>query len=83
LLIILGKYSFRNIQGAPYALGPQGTALLRPMIAMPLVTLYPKLRHHDKFFNYFRISIKSFDDLLKIVKDSLEADQNVPYGRLT
>jgi hypothetical protein len=25
--------------------------------------------------------IKSFDDLLEIIKDSLEADQNVPDGR--
>ncbi|XP_029345677.1 protein ALP1-like [Acyrthosiphon pisum] len=41
------------------------------------VTLYPKLREHDeKFFNYFRMSIKSFDDLLEIIKDSLEADEN-------
>jgi len=41
------------------------------------VTLYPKLREHEeKFFNYFRMSIKSFDDLLEIIKDSLEADEN-------
>jgi hypothetical protein len=28
------------------------------------------------------MSIKSFNDLLEIVKDSLEADDNVPDGRL-
>ncbi|KAL4152994.1 hypothetical protein QTP88_000827 [Uroleucon formosanum] len=41
------------------------------------ITLYPKLRDHDvKFFNYFRMSIKSFDDLLEIIKDDLEVDVN-------
>lgn len=41
------------------------------------VTLYPKLREHDeKFFNYFRMSIKSFDGLLEIIIDSIEADEN-------
>lgn len=41
------------------------------------ITLYPKLRDHgDKFFNYFRMSIKSFDDLLEIIKDDLEANEN-------
>jgi len=41
------------------------------------VTLYSKLREHEEtFFNYFRMSIKSFDDLLEIIKDSLEADEN-------
>lgn len=30
------------------------------------VTLHPK--HGDKFFNYFRMSIKSFYDLLDIIK---------------
>jgi len=40
------------------------------------ITLYPKLREHDdKFFNYFRMSIKSFDDLLDIIKDDI-ADEN-------
>jgi hypothetical protein len=34
------------------------------------VTLYPKLREYEpKFFNYFRMSIKSFDDLLGLIKD--------------
>ncbi|KAL4122571.1 hypothetical protein QTP88_014877 [Uroleucon formosanum] len=45
------------------------------------VTLYPKLREHEETFfflslNYFRMSIKSFDDLLEIIKDSLQADEN-------
>ena len=33
------------------------------------ITLYPKLRNHeDKFFNYFRMSTKSFDDLLEVIQ---------------
>ena len=41
------------------------------------ITLYPKLReHNENFFNNFRMSITSFDDLLKIIKDSVEADEN-------
>lgn len=36
------------------------------------VTLYPKLREYEpKFFNYFRMSIKSFDDLLELIKDDI------------
>lgn len=36
------------------------------------VTLYPKLREHpNKFFNYFRMSVTSFDELLSLVKDDL------------
>lgn len=36
------------------------------------VTLYPKLRQHEKkFFNYFRMSVKSFDDLLLLIKEDL------------
>lgn len=39
--------------------------------------LFPKLRKHDeKFFNYFRMSIKSFDDLLEIIKDSIDDYEN-------
>lgn len=45
------------------------------------ITLYPKLRDHDEtFFNYFRMSIKSFDDLLDLIKNELEAnEQSVRY----
>ncbi|KAL4112615.1 hypothetical protein QTP88_016366 [Uroleucon formosanum] len=40
------------------------------------ITLYPKLRDHDeKFFNYFRMSIESFDDLLDLIKNELEANE--------
>ncbi|CAH2010776.1 unnamed protein product [Acanthoscelides obtectus] len=35
-------------------------------------TLYPKLRQHEKkFFNYFRMSVKSFDDLLLLIGEDL------------
>lgn len=41
------------------------------------ITLYPRLRDHDEnFFNYFRMSIKSFDDLLDTVKNDLEANKH-------
>lgn len=41
------------------------------------ITLYPKLRQHDKkFFNYFRMSVKSFDDLLEILKEDLSPCEN-------
>nr|CAH7768092.1 unnamed protein product [Callosobruchus chinensis] len=36
------------------------------------ITLYPKLREHsEKFFNYFRMSVTSFDDLLNIIQEDL------------
>lgn len=36
------------------------------------VTLYPKLREYPpKFFNYLRMSITSFDELLSLVKNYL------------
>ncbi|RZF35513.1 hypothetical protein LSTR_LSTR010204, partial [Laodelphax striatellus] len=36
------------------------------------VTLYPNLRKYEPtFFNYLRMSISSFDELLEIVKDDL------------
>ena len=36
------------------------------------VTLYPKLREYEpKVFNYCRMSIKSFDDLLELIKDDI------------
>lgn len=36
------------------------------------VTLYPKLREYPpKVFNYLRMSITSFDELLSLVKDDL------------
>ncbi|CAH1968721.1 unnamed protein product [Acanthoscelides obtectus] len=35
-------------------------------------TLYPKLRQHEKkVFNYFRMSVKSFDDLLLLIGEDL------------
>lgn len=41
------------------------------------ITLYPKLRAYEpKFFNYFRMSVKSFDDLLILIKDEIAAEQN-------
>ena len=34
------------------------------------VTLYPQLREYEqKCFNYFRMSIKSFDDFLELIKE--------------
>lgn len=42
------------------------------------VTLYPNLRKYEpKFFNYLRMSISSFDELLEIVKDDLAGSENV------
>jgi hypothetical protein len=39
------------------------------------VTLYPSLRNYEtKFFNYFRMSIKSFDNLLELIKEEIKAD---------
>lgn len=36
-------------------------------------TLFEDLRNDDaKFFNYFRMSIKSFDELLVYLKDSIQ-----------
>ncbi|KAF0717647.1 protein ALP1-like isoform X1 [Aphis craccivora] len=36
-------------------------------------TLFSKLREHEsKFFDYFRMSIKSFDELLAKLEDSLK-----------
>lgn len=47
------------------------------------ITLYPKLRDHDKqFFNYFRMSIKSFDDLLDLIKNELEANEQAVRYRI-
>lgn len=41
------------------------------------IILYPKLRQFGlKFFNYFRMSIKSFDDLLALINDEIVADKN-------
>lgn len=42
------------------------------------VTLYPKLRQYEpKFFNYFRMSIKSFDDLLHVIKADITGDSTI------
>lgn len=41
------------------------------------ITLYPSLRNYEpKFFNYFRTSIQSFDDLLELIKGELTADES-------
>ena len=35
-------------------------------------TLYPRLREHKtKFFNYFRMSVKSFDELLGLIQEEI------------
>lgn len=40
-------------------------------------TLYLKLRQHEKnFFNYFRMSVKSFDDLLLLIEEDLSPRAN-------
>ncbi|XP_063842378.1 uncharacterized protein LOC135090053 [Scylla paramamosain] len=37
-------------------------------------TLYPTLREHEpKFFNYCRMSVKSFDDLLELIKEDISS----------
>jgi hypothetical protein len=42
------------------------------------VTLYPSLRNYEpKFFNYLRMSIKSFDNLLELIKEENKSDANV------
>lgn len=42
------------------------------------VTLYLKLRDHEpKFFNYFRMSIQSFDELLLHIKDEISPSDYV------
>ncbi|CAK1601838.1 unnamed protein product [Parnassius mnemosyne] len=42
------------------------------------VTLYPKLRQYEpKFFNYFRMSTKSFDDLLHVIKVDITGDSTI------
>jgi len=41
------------------------------------ITLYPNLRVHEpKFFNYFRMSVQSFDWLLELIKEDITADEN-------
>jgi hypothetical protein len=41
------------------------------------VTLYPRLRNYEpKFFNYFRMPIKSFDNLLELITEEIKADAN-------
>ena len=42
------------------------------------ITLYPSLREHDKkFFNYLRMSVKSFDDLLEIIKEDISSSNTM------
>ncbi|KAF5275787.1 hypothetical protein FQR65_LT16532 [Abscondita terminalis] len=39
--------------------------------------MYPKLRRHEeKFFNYFRMSVTSFDYLLSIIENDLKCSDN-------
>lgn len=41
------------------------------------VTLYPKLRDHsENIFNYFKMSLKSFDDPLGTIKDDLTTNEH-------
>lgn len=41
------------------------------------IKLYPSLRNYKpKFFNYFRMSIQSFDNLLELIKEEITADEN-------
>jgi hypothetical protein len=50
--------------------------ILRNILTTSLyVALYPNLRNYGpKFFNYFRMSIKSFDNLLELIKEEIKAD---------
>ena len=42
------------------------------------VTLYLKLREYKpKFFNYFRMSIKSFDDLLRMIEVNIRGNSTI------
>lgn len=52
--------------------------ILRERLTLSLyVTLYPSLRSYEpKFFNYFRMSIKSFDALLEKINHDIAADAN-------
>jgi hypothetical protein len=53
-------------------------SILRNILTTSLyVTLYPRLRNYEpKFFNYFGMSIKSFDNLLELIKKKIKADAN-------
>ncbi|KAL4083481.1 hypothetical protein QTP88_028797 [Uroleucon formosanum] len=47
------------------------------LISSLYITLYPSLRSYEpKFFNYFRMSIQFFDDLLELIKGELTADES-------
>jgi hypothetical protein len=52
--------------------------ILRDILTANLyVTLYPNLRRYEpKFFNYFRMSVTSFDNLLELIKEEITADSN-------
>jgi hypothetical protein len=52
--------------------------ILRKRLTVSLyVTLYPSLRNYEaKLFSYFRMSIKSFDNLLELIKEEIKADAN-------
>lgn len=40
------------------------------------VTLYPKLRMYDnKFFDYLRMSIKSFDELIELIRQDISCSE--------
>nr|CAH7745816.1 unnamed protein product [Callosobruchus chinensis] len=45
------------------------------------ITLYPKRREHsEKFFNYFRISVTSFDDLLNMIQEDVSMSKLCSTG---
>lgn len=58
------------------------------LIEGEFITLFSKLREHEsKFFEYFRMSIKSFDELLAKLEDFLKHQNTFripvsPAGRL-
>nr|CAH7722827.1 unnamed protein product [Callosobruchus chinensis] len=38
------------------------------------ITLYPELRRHEEnFFNYFRMSVRSFDYLMTMIENDLKS----------
>jgi hypothetical protein len=47
------------------------------LTASVYVTLYPNLRQYEpKFFNYFRMSVTSFDNLSELIKEEITAVAN-------
>ncbi|XP_012546308.1 uncharacterized protein LOC105841711 [Bombyx mori] len=70
LLILYRKLRRRRRRQRRYWVHP----ILRERLSSSLfVTLYPKLRlHEEKFFNYFRMSVASFDFLYDCVENYLK-----------